>query len=366
MERVDAVVIGAGPAGAAAACRLAEAGASVLLLDRARFPRDKPCGGGLTGRAVREAPCDLSPVVEERVVEVELRVGRGVRVRRSPEPLVLMTQRRNLDRYLAEQAVECGAEFRDGVRVERLEGTTVTAGGERIRAEVVLDATGANGGVGLGAAGIEHGVALEGNAPYPDERFHGRAVLEFGSVPGGYGWIFPKGDHVNVGVGGWRSEGPRLRAHLARLCAANGIDRESLRDVRGHRLPMRRGISGLARARVAAIGDAAGLVDPLSGDGIYEAFLSARLAADAALAVFAGRADSLEAYPRRLAAYHARHLAASWKAKAALERHPRAVFALTPLAWPVVERLLRGELAAPGDARGAVRAPMRAISLLGH
>ncbi|MGZ4352062.1 MAG: NAD(P)/FAD-dependent oxidoreductase, partial [Gaiellaceae bacterium] len=149
-------------------------------------------------------------------------------------------------------------------------------------------------------------------------------------------------------------------------CERLGLRLAELTDLRGHRLPMRRSLDELAHGRVAAIGDAGGLVDPLSGDGIYEAFLSARLAAEAALDVLAGRAESLEAYPQRLAEHHAGQLAAAWKAKAVLDRHPRVVYALTPVVWPVVERLLRGELAAPGDARGPVRGPLRALALLGR
>jgi geranylgeranyl reductase family protein len=353
VHRVDALVVGAGPAGSAAACRLAAAGASVLLVDRARFPRDKPCGGGLTGRAVQELPCDVSAVVEERVSRVELRVGRHATVRGVGEPLVLMTQRRRLDLHLAEQAAARGADFRDGIRVERL--------GE-VEADVVLVAAGANGGFARElASGISHGVALEGNAPYPAARYRGLAVLEFGAVPGGYGWVFAKGDHVNVGVGGWDSEGPRLRVHLARICAEHGVDYDALENVRGHRLPMRRTIDGLARGRTAVIGDAAGLVDPLTGDGMYEAFLSARLASEAALDVLAGRADTLADYPRRLAEQHARHLTASWAAKRIVDRHPRLIYALTPYVWPIVERMLRGE---PEAVRTKTRLTLKALAAL--
>ncbi|HET8607198.1 MAG TPA: NAD(P)/FAD-dependent oxidoreductase [Gaiellaceae bacterium] len=365
MERFDVVVIGAGPAGSAAAIRLAEAGATTLLLDRARFPRDKPCGGGLTGRALKEKPCDVSAVVEASISDLQFSVGPLRTLRHARDPVILMTQRRRLDLHLAEQAAARGADFRDGVKVERLDGTTVVAGDERIEAGVVLAAGGANGLPGR-AGGVVQGTALEGNASYGDRLRRDRAIFEFGTVPGGYAWIFPKGDHVNVGVGGWQSEGPRLRQHLARFCGRHGLRLDGLTELRGHRLPMRRSLAGLVDGRVAAIGDAAGLVDPLSGDGMYESFLSARLASEAALDVLAGRAADLSAYPRRLAEHHARHLAASWKAKAILDRHPRVVYALTPLVWPVVEKLLRGELDAPGDARGPVRAPLRALSLLGR
>src|SRR6186713_2176811 len=98
MKRFDVLVVGAGPAGSTAAYRLADAGASVLLVDRARFPRDKPCGGGLTMRAVRQCPVDPRPVVEEEIRELELRFRYGDSVvRQAHDAVILMTQRRRLD-----------------------------------------------------------------------------------------------------------------------------------------------------------------------------------------------------------------------------------------------------------------------------
>src|SRR5438874_2431513 len=100
VERVDAIVVGAGPAGSTAAFRLASAGARTLLLDRARFPRDKPCGGGLTIRAVRALPYGVGPVVEHVVDRLELRTPGGSSVEQGGRgPLVLMTQRRRLDAF---------------------------------------------------------------------------------------------------------------------------------------------------------------------------------------------------------------------------------------------------------------------------
>src|SRR4051794_9681899 len=246
MPRFDAIVVGAGPGGSTTAYRLARAGARVCLLDRARFPRDKPCGGGLTLRAVRQLPFSVEPVVEDRisVLELGLRFGRRWSSE-AVEPLVLMTQRRRLDAFLAEQAAEAGAEFRDGAKVTAVDPAgMVTVGSERLEADVVVGADGANGitARALGTARYEHGVALEGNVAYGHvsrDRFGGRAVVELGVVHGVYAWVFPKGDHVNVGVGGWESEGPNLRVRLKDLCAAFEIDEAEVQGLRGHRLPMR-------------------------------------------------------------------------------------------------------------------------------
>ena len=108
-------------------------------------------------------------------------------------------------------------------------------------------------------------------------------MVELADIPGGYGWVFPKGDHVNVGVGAWQNEGPRIREHLARVCRAHGLDPAQLDSMRGHRLPLRRGATRLAGERALLVGDAAGLIDPVSGDGMYECFVSSRLAAEAIL-----------------------------------------------------------------------------------
>jgi geranylgeranyl reductase family protein len=371
VERVDVLVVGAGPAGSATAMHLARAGAGVLLVDKARFPRDKPCGGGLTGRALRHVPCDVEPVVERVVDRMVLRASYRTTLDRSAAaPLVAMTQRRRLDLHLAQQAARAGADFRDGTPVAELElddaGVSARVGSARVRASYLVGADGANGPVaraaGLGA-GILRGVALEGNAPWSaldEARYASAAWVELGVVPGGYGWVFPKGDHANLGVGGWMEEGPRLRDHLERLARAHGVDASELTEVRGHRLPMRELGAPAMRGRVLLVGDAAGLVDPLSGDGIYEAFVSAKLASTSILA------DRPGEYEAQLSAALDRHAAASWKAKRAVERYPRAcVWALrAPGVFEAVCGLLRGELAHPRDAPRIARPPLRLLSRL--
>ena len=376
MKRYDAIVVGGGPAGSTTAYRLAEQGASVLLADKATFPRDKPCGGGMTMRAVRQCPVDPTPVVEEWIDEVELRFRYGPAVvHRTNEPVVWMTQRCRLDAFLLDAARERGVDVREGVKVAIEPGNTIVLGsGERVTADALVGADGANGitakAVGLGE-GIVYGVAYEGNARYPvlpQERYARRLVLELADIPGGYAWVFPKGDHANVGVGGWQTEGPKLREHLKRACEAHGIEVDELDSLRGHRLPLRGSGTRIAGERSLLVGDAAGLIDPVSGDGMYECFVSSRLAASAVLDLLAGRSSTLQGYEAAVDSELAPLHRASWKLKKALDRWPRASWqvARSKLLWVSIRGMLDGELPDPSKQRGLARVPLRALAILGR
>jgi flavin-dependent dehydrogenase len=279
-----------------------------------------------------------------------------------------MTQRRRLDALLVEHAVNAGADFRDGVRVTIESERELRVYGEPVQVDALIGADGANGitarTLELGG-GIVNGVALEGNLPYEDlpaDHWRGMLVLELATVPGGYGWIFPKGDHVNVGVGGWGEEGPRLRQHLRVLCEHYGFELRQLTQLRGHRLPMRRPQTTLARGRALLVGDAAGVLDPVSGDGIYEALVTGRLAVEHILE------DRLDDYEVAVRAELDPLASAGWGAKKALDRFPRAVFTVMrlPVTWRVLEKLMLGEVAHPGEARGAGKAAMKLIQSLSY
>jgi geranylgeranyl reductase family protein len=289
--RYDVAIVGAGPSGSTTAYHLAKAGARVLLLDRAEFPREKPCGGGVTARAFERAPVDLTPVVEQVVNKVRLSYQLGDFFDYEyPQTLVHMTQRLRLDEYLLSQAVEAGADFHGGSAVRGIElendGVRIAANGDVFEAGALVGADGANGIVAR-SAGLhpvtDPPVALEANFPYgeagaPNE-WRDMLALELGSMPGGYGWSFPKADHFNVGCGGWHSQGGKLRTHLASLRGHYGLQSAPMLNVRGHHLPTRDEGAPIVRGRVLLVGDAAGLVDPMSGEGIYSAFVSGHLAA---------------------------------------------------------------------------------------
>jgi len=337
--KYDCVVLGAGPGGSTAARLLAQHGARVLLVDRARFPRDKPCGGGVLISAAARLPFDLAAVSQRVVSGFRVTYKRGAGFSHGyPEPLAYMTRRRDLDTFLADQAVAAGATFADGQLVTALEfngaGLVVRfRDGDLAAATTVVAADGANGVSrrALDMPPLSRAVALEANAPGAPRHAPDYVSLDLGSLPGGYGWLFPKDGHTNVGVGGWPSAGPSLKKHLAAYATSEGFDPAQLKDVQGYTLPLRRFHEPLVRGPVAFVGDAAGLIDPLSGEGIGNAFYSAQLAADEIARYLAGDVPDLAGYE------HA--VRCEIDPELVVARQLQALFNQTP--WPYVQLLHR-------------------------
>ena len=343
----DCIVVGAGPAGSLAAHDLATGGASVLLVDRASFPRDKPCGGGVLVGAAQHVPFSLGPVIERTLSGFRMRYRRDWAFSYTHEaPLVHMTQRARLDAFLASQAASAGATFQDGQRVEVLEaedgGVRLRlAGGEVATARALIGADGVNGICrrALALPPLRTAVALEAKSPGVGADWAEMVGVELGSMPGGYGWVFPKGDHCNVGVGGWMSVGPRLREELDAYGASEDLAVAAFQEHRGYRLPLREAGSPLVVGRVALVGDAAGLVDPLSGEGIGNAFRSGRMAAAAVGDLLAGRASDLQGYAVELESTIGAELVVAQQLGDLLHEHP----------WPYAQIMRRS-----GWFRGAL------------
>ncbi len=359
--KYDAIIAGAGPTGSTAARLLARGGAKVLLLDRATFPRDKPCGGGVTFRADEANDLDLAPVSEREIfgVRISFKLGRPFE-RTSTRLLARMTQRSRLDNFLAEAAASAGAEFRDGhaARSIEIDGRTarVRSNGDVYEAPVLIGADGINGMTARAlsiAAAEEHAVAFEATYPLDAplaEHWARHVALDLGGTPGGYGWVFPKGDHLNVGVGGWKHIGPTLRKRLERLCASYGLDASRLTGHRGYQLPLRDDRAAVVRGPAMLAGDAAALVDPLSGEGIWAAFVSGRLAAEEARRYLAGDVRDLGGYQAALDEVMRDEIVASRRLQGVFQRAPRLSALMmrgNPLFWRYLVQVIRGELTYP-------------------
>ncbi|GEL39855.1 geranylgeranyl diphosphate reductase [Methylorubrum extorquens] len=321
-EIFDVVVVGGGPAGAIAAADLAASGRRVLLLDKAG--RIKPCGGAIPPRLIRDfaipdallvARIRCARMVAPSARSVDMPVGDG---------FVGMVDREHFDPYLRERAALAGADLRDGLfeRITRESAGLATVhyrsgkGGEehRVQARLVIGADGATSAVGRaeipGHARMRQVFAYHEIVRRPAETEHDGArcdVYYQGRLsPDFYAWIFPHGETVSVGTGSAR-KGFSLRSAIRDLRADTGLDAcETIRR-EGAPLPLkplRRWDNG---RDVLLAGDAAGVVAPASGEGIYYAMLGGRLAAEAAGAFLAtGDARALAQARKRFMRLHGR------------------------------------------------------------
>jgi len=289
--RYDVIVVGAGPAGASAAYWLGEAGQRVLVLEKEQLPRYKPCGGGVPQAVFDCFPFDFSSVVERWIRRVRFRFRDGREVVASlPERAIAMVMRDRFDLHVLEHA---RAEVRDRSALTAMEqdksGVAVTtASGKHFCARYLIGADGANSRVSR-LAGLRQerwmGGAIEAEVPVSDEllkAYGDTAVFVFGTPPKGYLWVFPKAEHLSVGIGAFQQRVPNMRRILKREMGRLGIEIDGAQQ-RGHPLPVHLRREPLRRRRVLLVGDAARLMDPLLGEGIRHSVDSGRLAAECIL-----------------------------------------------------------------------------------
>ena len=227
-----------------------------------------------------------------------------------PEPLTYMTMRDKFDSLLVERAVSAGAELADGFKVDRIATGDGPPGvyGQKgvVNGTVLVGADGANSVVahqmGL-LRDAEIGVGLESEV-YAESRYiepwSSTVSLDFGTLRGGYMWVFPKEDHLSIGVASFVRDSPKFRPLLARYLEFLQLGNYEERLTRGHRLPLRRRGMPIQKGPTLLIGDAAGLVDFWTGEGIYYALRSAQIAAPAICDYLEGQSPDLRGYERSI------------------------------------------------------------------
>lgn len=304
-EVYPVIVVGAGVAGCRAASVLARQGIEVLLVDEATFPRWKPCAGGLSLKVRPYLDGPLGDLVETTVrgAWLVLDEERWTHLR-SPDPLGWMVHREAFDLAHLELA---GSDPRVqallGVKVlgihEHAGGVVVETRRGEFLAEAVIGADGARGVVSRAVPGHDSrllGFAYEGEAHPPSQRLQDEVYFHFRAFPWGYGWIFPKAHHYSLGGYVFGRGQPGIKERYEEFCRrVPWLQDSRTYRTRGHPVVMGGDLRRLHTRRIVLAGEAGGLVDPLTGEGIYYALRSGELAGRA-VAAFLQRGTPLETY----------------------------------------------------------------------
>ena len=302
----DVIIAGGGPAGASAAYVLAKAGKKVLIVEKEKLPRYKTCGGGLTFKGLNLIPFDINEIIEKScyVVNINDFEANVFILTKREKPVISMTMRSDLDYHLIKAAEKFGAEVKDGAEIKDINIS-------KTNVEVILKKNekkfysgfliAADGALSVAAKkyfGISDRKlvpALEYEVHVADDilsRFENIPRFDFGIVPGGYGWVFPKKDHLSIGVLSMNMKNGNMNNYFSAYLNSLRINKIKRLEKHGFVIPLtyRKVFAG---NRILLIGDAAGFIDPITAEGISFAVQSGQIASEA---LIKGNMDTAAVY----------------------------------------------------------------------
>ena len=292
-DTFDTIIIGAGPSGATAAYRLAKGGQRVLLIEKEKLPRYKVCGGGLVWRARKSLPESISPTYEKEFFNIHWKMTDTLEFDVSRDyPLVSMVMRDSFDAALVEEAFESGAEIHDGEEFKELtmseRSITIRTDKQSYQAHYLIAADGALSPVyrflklqdkRFKVPAVEAEIELSSNSHPLFEQ----VVFDITAISRGYGWVFPKANHLSIGVAAMPSANGSLNQSYKTYLNSLSIDDDIVAEKKyGFQIPLFPH-KELSYGNILFTGDAAGLADPLVAEGISHALFSGNWAAESIL-----------------------------------------------------------------------------------
>ncbi|MBI4709216.1 MAG: geranylgeranyl reductase family protein [Candidatus Portnoybacteria bacterium] len=307
-KNYDIVIVGAGPAGSSLAFYLAQSKLKVALIDEEKFPRKKVCAGGLSNRVFSVLPFDISSIIECEISKITLAHGLKKEFTRSYDKrLVAMIKREKFDDFLVQKAKEAGAEFFDGQRIENIffekDNWQINTSTNFFQGKILVGADGADSFVAknIGLNPIDFmGVAIQVEIPASLAKNYSALnaqtiFLDLGTIKHCYGWVFPKSDLFSIGVGGPITSGQQLKLYLFELLKYLGVKTDNL-NLTGHLFNHRTSGKPITAKQALLVGEAAGLVDYWTGEGIFYAIKSAKIAAKQIKRFFEGHKKAIGDY----------------------------------------------------------------------
>lgn len=288
MKTIDCVIVGAGPAGSSALKYLAQKGVDAICIDKETFPRYKPCGGAISALTARQLDFPWEDLIEASLSHIDLSLMHRDPISLSTdEPFAHFVMRDRFDHRLLDVALEAGGRFYPGHAVTRIERkkefVEVTTSKGDFRARYVIGADGTNSVVAreIGHFYDSRGIAMEAEIKAPPhilKRYENRIYVSYAQPPHGYGWIFPKANQLSVGVGTFSNKRNPIKPVFDKFLHTTELAGFPM-DVFGHPIPAGGKRHTLWVPRIVLVGDAAGLNDPLSGEGIAHGIRSGYIAA---------------------------------------------------------------------------------------
>lgn len=312
MTEFDVAIVGSGPSGASTAFYLAQQGIKTVILEKETLPRYKTCGGGFSFKGRRNLPIDVSSVVELEFNSIDLYLANKQHYTSTREnPIVSLVMRDVFDELIVTKAKELGVTIIENCTVSSIiktnDGAVLHTSKEPVTAKYIIAADGAFSSVAKMAGWKEDTrmmiPALEYEIEVGDEdyeRLSKEIRFDIDGVPSGYGWCFPKKNHLSIGVCVFKKKSPNIKELCQKYIEYLGITEIKNITKHGSQIPVSPRTDGFVKNNIFLIGDSAGFTDPITAEGISNAIYSGKMVAEAILECNGNISLAAELYEAKL------------------------------------------------------------------